>query len=580
MFIRLLLTTIFLLAFLTNGLTKDYFNQFYKQYVEAIDENQLSKIAKSFEEKTKNNQDNSSEIYGSLVHFYKKKQASEKLDVLIEIISRNDVPTKELSFVHYLLGKLVMTEFNSIEVSSHEYKTAIELSKKTRNDVVTALSFERLARNYTTVKDWKNAVVNFESARNYAKKTKLYFVEDWLQLYNNSAYAYERNNDFKKARKSIATIKKYLKNLNPTSEIYKKVSFSSKSIELMLNVRQYKTAKHEKELEELFEYIMRTEDGAFMAGYVAMGLLESYQYSNNQSQKILGLIEKLDSYINYEYELTEKLTDFYRKKNLITDYVTISKRLHDKMKSVHQKQEELNHSVLEKFYFKRLKLMNSNYQLKKENLKTEKSANFYFQFSLVILSLIFLIIVYSLYIKKVNKIKLMQQEQYILEQKEALTRKEFELMENEVNYQQNIIANLTMNIDIKNQAQKAFADKLSQIKRKKDVDVTEVINELYLSVSNLINIDKKAITTKETNDKEKKVFALELAKLHPELTKTDINYCCYFRLKLSAKEIGMLNDINDVSVRVIKNRIKNKLGLSQEQSLEEYLDKIKFNKNK
>ena len=201
MFIKFLLTTTFL-CFISIAKTQDSFDLFYKRYIIAFDNNQLSKLAKSFEQKTKDKKDNSSEIYRSLAVFFKKEKPSEKLDILIGIISSDVKLSKELSFVHYLLGKLVMTEFNTIEVSSREYKTAIEISKKCNNHIVTALCYERLARNYTSLKRWKQSVEEFENARHYALKTKLFYTEEWLQLYNNSAYAYERNNDFEQARKN------------------------------------------------------------------------------------------------------------------------------------------------------------------------------------------------------------------------------------------------------------------------------------------------------------------------------------------------------------------------------------------
>jgi DNA-binding NarL/FixJ family response regulator len=50
--------------------------------------------------------------------------------------------------------------------------------------------------------------------------------------------------------------------------------------------------------------------------------------------------------------------------------------------------------------------------------------------------------------------------------------------------------------------------------------------------------------------------------------------CTYFISDLSAKEIGLLMNLSDVSVRVAKNKIKNKIGLDKDANLDDYLKSI------
>ena len=54
--------------------------------------------------------------------------------------------------------------------------------------------------------------------------------------------------------------------------------------------------------------------------------------------------------------------------------------------------------------------------------------------------------------------------------------------------------------------------------------------------------------------------------------------CNYFRLNMPSKEIASIEGITDGTVRVYKNKIKNKIGLSQLDSLNEYLVNISIKK--
>jgi hypothetical protein len=73
-------------------------------------------------------------------------------------------------------------------------------------------------------------------------------------------------------------------------------------------------------------------------------------------------------------------------------------------------------------------------------------------------------------------------------------------------------------------------------------------------------------------------FSTTLKKKHPFLTDQEIGLCSYFRLNMPSKEIASIEGITDGTVRVYKNKIKNKIGLSQLDSLNEYLVNISIKK--
>lgn len=60
-----------------------------------------------------------------------------------------------------------------------------------------------------------------------------------------------------------------------------------------------------------------------------------------------------------------------------------------------------------------------------------------------------------------------------------------------------------------------------------------------------------------------------------KLTGLDLKYCAYIYLKLSSKQIASLLHVEPKSVRMARYRLKQKLGLSKEDSLDEYLNDMK-----
>ena len=91
-------------------------------------------------------------------------------------------------------------------------------------------------------------------------------------------------------------------------------------------------------------------------------------------------------------------------------------------------------------------------------------------------------------------------------------------------------------------------------------------------------IDKKQIVKNSTALDDKGLFQKALEQFHPELSYQERILCSYFRLHLSSKEISVIEGITNGTVRVYKNKIKHKIGLNTEESLNEYLCNFSTNK--
>ena len=71
-----------------------------------------------------------------------------------------------------------------------------------------------------------------------------------------------------------------------------------------------------------------------------------------------------------------------------------------------------------------------------------------------------------------------------------------------------------------------------------------------------------------------KDFVQRIKKIHPNLTKTDLEICMYIRLSLERKEIARLRYTTVAAVKKSRYRLRKKLELEVEDDLEKYLKSI------
>ena len=89
-------------------------------------------------------------------------------------------------------------------------------------------------------------------------------------------------------------------------------------------------------------------------------------------------------------------------------------------------------------------------------------------------------------------------------------------------------------------------------------------------------IDSKMDVKVEVKGKKYKIntFQSKIQTLHPTLTDQEIMLCCYVLQNRSCNEIALMLGLTSGTVRVYKNKLKTKLGLSFENSLHDYIQKI------
>jgi hypothetical protein len=152
------------------------------------------------------------------------------------------------------------------------------------------------------------------------------------------------------------------------------------------------------------------------------------------------------------------------------------------------------------------------------------------------------------------------------------------IIEDKLKKEEKVIADLNTKLELKKTFDDELIKTIYEVDAKENFDSKDLVKELKLKLLNLSEIDKKHIVKNSTALDYKGLFQKALEQFHPELSYKERILCTYFRLHLSTKEISVIEGITIGTVRIYKNKIKQKMGLNAEESLNEYLCNFSTNK--
>lgn len=419
--------------------------------------------------------------------------------------------------------------------------------------------------NYSKLKNYKKAIY-------YWNKSYLFFLknksnERAASMLNNVAISYSKLGDFEKAYNLTLKALKSIKHKKNKDEVFMYHLLNNNLGGYLFKLNRYQEAIDKTV--PFYNYCMQNEAIFTEIPTIANQLINIYKKQNNYTaintiiydlNRLMFLIKKPE----LKYNVCKVIYNYYLSKQDIKNINKFGKLLiiyqELKLKEFEKKSSFINEQMT-----------NSAIASIEESFQKEKDIQQ--QRNITIFSIVSFILVlggsFILYRRK-NK----QKEEIISEKEEKIEMIESDLfLEQQKQIQEKMLA-LQMNINLKNATASAFADKLKVLKRRKDLNPEEIIKELQAQINNLLNIDKKNAVIIEDNDSEEKRFNDYLRTNHPELTSQEIQLCNYYRMNLSAKEIATIEGITPGSARVYKNKLKNKLGLTQEDSVNQYLMSI------
>lgn len=240
----------------------------------------------------------------------------------------------------------------------------------------------------------------------------------------------------------------------------------------------------------------------------SIGFTELLYKYNLKKKNIAGI----ELYGNQFFKQTKLVQD-----SLIGTAETLNAILYDKQVS----------GICKEFIAKNRLLRVSN------NNNNNHKTNLILWISLTAICLIFVI----LYIEKSRREK---RNRVILTQQKLLEENKSLLLQQEVKRKQDKITSLALNLNLKKETEKAFLEKIKEIKRHRNVDTESILKELQLSVTNLVQIGLKSNAITSESEDENIKFVKQLKAKHPLLTEQELNLCVFFRLNLNSKEIANL----------------------------------------
>ncbi|MEO6732464.1 MAG: two-component regulator propeller domain-containing protein [Ferruginibacter sp.] len=203
-------------------------------------------------------------------------------------------------------------------------------------------------------------------------------------------------------------------------------------------------------------------------------------------------------------------------------------------------------------------------------------------------TILFLLILYLLNIREKKKLQL-QQNSFDEEQKRLITLHQLELEKSEKEIIKLQNKKLTNDVVFKN---KELADVSMHLVERSDAlaKVKDELQKLYKNTSNNNDVKKviQLLNDVEKNndnweqfsshfDDVNNGFLKKIKSKYPFLSNTDLKVCAYLQLNLSSKEIAQLMNISVRGVEISRYRLRKKLQIPTEQTLNDFLNGVFLN---
>ena len=147
-----------------------------------------------------------------------------------------------------------------------------------------------------------------------------------------------------------------------------------------------------------------------------------------------------------------------------------------------------------------------------------------------------------------------------------------EKLANEVVFKNRELADATMHLVERSDALAKVKDELQKLYKNtpNNHDVKKAIQLLNDVEKNNANWDQFASHFDEVNND----FLKKIKAKYPVLSNTDLKVCAYLQLNLSSKEIAQLMNISVRGVEISRYRLRKKLQIPTEQTLNDFLNGI------
>lgn len=450
------------------------------------------------------------------------------------------------------------------------YTEAGKIADKLHNNRLTGMASNGLGLVYGALNDYDKAVDYFKRANNAFKEPSRGNVRDMAGALMNIGNCYFGKNDLLSAtfyQEKALTMAEQIHDTDLICRIYINLGLINQDLKNNAASLRYlnQALKYSKQINNCRLYGIILQDLGFF--YAENNQLIQAEKFFNQSLYIFSETGFRSSEMKANSALSsvkkqqgqwQKAYRYYIRYMELSDSILNSetqKKISDYQWEMESQKKKYERELLQK-----------KYEIQKRN-------NIILAISII--SIIIIALVVSRNLKK--SIKLQKMKNSHLQEKIEMTEKikELEKIKHQVeieaknkelvSYSLKLITKNDLLNNISKLADKYYND--NDLKRPFYNDLTKIIEDN-------LNIDKEWNQFKVLFEKVHHGFFYRLKQDFPNLTEHDLRFCAYIKINLSPKEIARIINIGSNSVKTFRNRLKKKLALDLDTSLDDFLRNI------
>lgn len=162
-----------------------------------------------------------------------------------------------------------------------------------------------------------------------------------------------------------------------------------------------------------------------------------------------------------------------------------------------------------------------------------------------------------------------------MQRDDELNRIRLKMTEENLRANDRELVNIALQMDQRNELLEFLLKKLTPDPEKTSkADASQVLKELEKTLRRKIHETQNEDLFNEKFSMIHQDFFPKLKSAHPLLTKSELRFCAYLRIHLSSNQIASLLNVTGEAVRKNRYRIRKKMELDPEASLEDYLMKF------
>lgn len=458
----------------------------------------------------------------------------------------------------------VYNDLNDFLNAVTNYEEAYKLYDELKDDFYKNFTLAELAGIYSQNGFHQKAITERLKVLENAKEIKDY--PSICYAYGNLAMINFKVNEYDKVKKYIDSTTIFVDSVkNRQQKIMSKLFLANLKVDY--NLRLDNISEAEKYLDDSKELVKQTSAPDFFERmsyeYQAKVFLKKKDYAKaeNVLKKILALkgqegqddkVKKAEKEIAKLYGLKGQYKKAYEH---LDTYLKLeeanNKLIKDNTFLYYQSKFETERKDQE-IYKKKTEI-----ELLEKDKEIEKQKRRLIVAVLLIVFLIAFMIFYVLWRKAIRK-------------KRALAREVVDL-NTEVTTKKEEVNELLAETIIHLRSKEKLAENLSKLSHEEEgVSLRSIIADLKADKLE----DSKIVILKQNIESLNYEFLKSLKNQHPNLTKTDIEVCSFIKIGLSRKEISNLRKTSIDAIKSTRFRLKKKLNLGAEQSLDDYIKSI------